>query len=321
MMTTTLLRAPGLPPRVAPREREYGSQFGPSGAQTRVNASTFQLFKSCPRKYYLGVLAGFAKDPSDPALRFGTLMHEAKALYELNRSRGASHDLALQGAFRWLLRETWDDRLGKPSFTTDPVRNRATLLRTFVWYVDQYGRDQSDPCETVVLPSGQPAVELRFEFDSGACGPDGPVTFVGTIDRLVRFNGETYVSDVKTSTSYRWLNAANYSPDGQFSLYPLAAYVCFDVPVRGVMLDGIELTTNGAKFHREVVPRTLASLEEWLADQRVWLQRLSEAFASGEWPQNDAACGMYGGCGFRPTCAADPADRQTKLALTKPEEA
>ena len=308
-----------LPIRVPPRSGFYGSQFGSSGAQTRVNASTFQLYKACDAKYYLSVLAGWAKSESDPHLRFGSLLHAAKALYETNRARGADHDLALQGAFRWLLRETWNFTLNKPSFTEDPVKNRDTLLRTFVWYADHYGRD-GDPCETLLLPSGSPAVEVRFEFDSGVVNPYGEqMTFVGTIDRLVRFNGKSYVSDIKTSTSARWLSAWNYSPDGQFSLYPLAAWVCFDVPVEGVMLDGIELTTNGAKMHREIVPRSHAVLEEWLRDNRVHLRRLGESFARDEWPQNDAACGLYGGCGFRAFCSADPSTRDAIIALRAPQ--
>lgn len=305
-----------LPPRLPPAEHHYGEQFDPTGTQVRVNMSTFQYYKACPRKYYLAVLAGRRKDPSDPNLRFGTLIHEAKALYETNRARGASHDLALHGAFRWLLRETWDTRLGKPGFVGDPVKNRGTLLRTFVWYVDHYSREMPDPCETIILPSGRAAVELPFEFDSGIRATSGAVfTFIGTLDRLVRFNGKTYVSDLKTSTSYRWLGAGNYSPDGQFSLYPLAAWVCFDVPVEGVVLDGIELTTNGAKFHREVVPRNLDLLEEWLDDQRVWLRRFDESFQRNEWPQNDAACGLYGGCPFRKTCSAGPAERAALESL------
>src|SRR5271166_2430255 len=152
---------------LAPRQTFYGDQFS-EGVQVRVNSSTFQVYKTCPAKYNLAVLESLGKGEDDPDLRFGTLIHEAGAIYDINRARGASHELALQGGFRFLLRETWNNELGKPSFLEDPLKNRNTLLRTFVWYVDHYnGEGRSDPCETIILPSGKPAVELRFEFDSG----------------------------------------------------------------------------------------------------------------------------------------------------------
>jgi hypothetical protein len=299
-------------PRV-PKQSFYGDQFSPlTGAQTRVNASTFQVFKACPRKYLYEVLLANAKGPDNPDLRFGGLIHAAKAIFETNKARGADHDLALQGAFRFLLNETWDHARAKPGFAEDPLKNRATLLRTFVWYCDQY---RDDACETVTLPSGRPAVEVQFEFDSGVTGLGGEqITFVGTIDRIVRFNGATYVSDTKTSSNAKYLTARNYTPDGQFSLYVAAASVCFGIEAEGILLDGIEVGPNATSFRREFVPRPRAVVEEWLDDARAHLRRLTDAFGRNEWPQNDAACGMYGGCRFRPVCGVAPAERSDVMA-------
>ena len=301
-----------LAPRV-PRASFYGDQFSPStGAQTRVNASTFQVFKQCPRKYLYGVLLAQGKGEDNPDLRFGTLVHAAKAVFEHNRARGMSHDEALQGAFRYLLHETWNHALAKPGFADDPLKNRTTLLRTFVWYVDQY---RDDACETARLPSGKPAVEIGFEFDSGCVGLGGEqITFVGTLDRIVRFNGATFVADTKTSASARFLTAQNYTPDGQFSLYVAAASVCFGIEADGILLDGIAVGPNSTEFRREIVPRPRGVIEEWLRDQRVWLRGLTEAFAANSWPQNDAACGLYGGCRFRGVCGATPELRADTLA-------
>ena len=297
-----------------PKASFYGNQFGANGEQTRVNASTFQTSKACLRKYLYEVLLARRKPETDPHLRFGTLIHAAKALFELNKSRGASHDLALQGAFRFLLRETWDEVRAKPGFTEDPLKNRSTLLRTFVWYADQY---RDDTFETVMLPSGAPAIEVQFEFDSGVRSASGePVTFVGTIDKIGKFNGVTYVGETKTSSSARFLTAQNYTPDGQFSLYTCAALVCFGIESDGVVLDGIEIGTNATAFRRVIVPRPREVLEEWLRDARVHLRRLSEAFGRNEWPQNDAACGLYGGCRFRGVCGANPAERAGLLGLS-----
>ena len=297
-------------PRV-PKQSFYGDQFDAEGTQTRVNASTFQVFKACPRKYLYEVLLARGKPSDDPNLRFGSLIHAAKALYETNKARGADHNLALQGAFRFLLHETWDFARAKPGFTEDPLKNRSTLLRTFVWYIDQY---REDSAETVILPSGKPAVEIQFEFDAGVLTKSGEqITFVGTLDRIVRFNGTLYVADTKTSSNAKYLTARNYTPDGQFSLYVTAASVCFGFETDGILLDGIEVGPNATSFRREFVPRPREVIEEWLDDARVHLRRLGEAFQRNEWPQNDSACGMYGGCRFRGVCGAKPNEREELL--------
>ena len=109
--------------------------------------------------------------------------------------------------------------------------------------------------------------------------------------------------DTKTSSSARWLTAENYSPDGQFSLYCVAGRVCFGVETNGIILDGMEVGPNGSKFRREIVPRSEEVLAEWLQDQRVHLGRFMESFREDSWPQNDAVCGLYGGCGFRRKCS------------------
>lgn len=301
-----------------PKQSFYGDQFSArTGAQTRVNASTFQVYKACPRKYYYSVLLSHGKSESDPDLRFGGLLHEARAIYKINRSAGMEHDLALQGGFRFLLHATWDFALAKPSFVTDALKNRATLLRSYVWYCDQY---RDDACETVILPSGRPAVEMQFEFDSGVTGlQDEQITFVGKIDELVRFNSKIYVSDTKTTSSARFVTARNYTPDGQFSLYVAAATVCFGFEPDGVILDGVIVGPNATEFHREIVPRPPDVIEEWLRDARVHLHRLTLSFADNEWPQNDAACGLYGGCRFRGVCGASPRERDALIGqMTAP---
>ena len=142
----TLSLAP-LPPRTAPPKGSfYGDQFSPlTGAQTRVNASTFQIAKACLRRYYYTVLLSHGKSAEDPDLRFGGLLHAAKEVFETNLAAGLRHDEALQGGFRFLLHETWDHALAKPGFAEDPLKNRATLLRTFGWSCDQY---RDDPIET-----------------------------------------------------------------------------------------------------------------------------------------------------------------------------
>lgn len=292
----------------------YGPQFSQASPnlQVRVNATSLTAYKTCPQKYALEILGPFGKPESDPNLAFGTLFHAAVAIYHRNVASGAGHTLALQGAFRYALHTTWNPSLRKPTLISDPVKNRAGLLRSLVWYLDKY---EGSSYETLILPSGAPAIELQFEFDSSVRSLEGQeVSYVGTLDRIVRHvgTGKVYGLDVKTSTSSRWLTPENFSPGTQFSLYCLALRTCFGVEAEGFILDGVEVGPVGTKFNRIVVPKPPAALDEWYEEQRWWLGAMARSAAEGRWPQNDTACGLYGGCRHRARCAASPQEREMR---------
>ena len=66
--------------------------------------------------------------------------------------------------------------------------NRLTLLRSVVWYLDQF---EHDSLETVILQDGKPAVELSFRFLTNYQAPTGePFLLCGHFDRVALFNDE-----------------------------------------------------------------------------------------------------------------------------------
>ena len=130
----------------------------------------------------------------------------------------------------------------------------------------------------------------------------------------MRLNGATYIKDIKTTKSglgTRYFD--RYSPDNQFSLYVLAGQICFDVEVKGIIADAIQVGTNFSRFERALVPRSKEVLEEWLVDARWWLRAMERCAQDDYWPQNDKSCGLYGGCEFREVCSMRPASRETWL--------
>ena len=78
------------------------------------------------------------------------------------------------------------------------IRTRYYLVRALVWYLEHY---KNDPCETVILPSGKPAVELSFRVPLPIEVGGVSLLLCGHIDRAVRFNDYLYVSDYKTTKS------------------------------------------------------------------------------------------------------------------------
>ena len=301
--------------------QSYGPQFHSTirGLQLRVNSSSLGPAKQCPRKYYYSIVLGLTSGRTSVHLTFGTLVHTGIAGYETLRAQGIAHEVALRETLKWAAKATWNPRLRRPWDSGHEAKNRASLLRTLVWYCDKWGEETST--KTLRLADGSPAVELQFEFDSGytsrLCGE--PVRFVGKLDRLVEFNGKSYVLDSKT-TGYALDShfVASFTPDNQFSLYSVAGRIALGRPIEGLILDAILVGTGYTKFLRDIVPRDDQTLEEWLRTSHYWLARIEDWAEQGEWPMNDTACGMYGGCEFRGICSASPRMREQLLRTLQP---
>ena len=104
-----------------------------------------------------------------------------------------------------------------------------------------------------------------------------------------------------------------YSPDNQVSLYMFSGQVVLDLPMKGFIIDGIQVGATFARFQRGTVTRTKAQLNEWFKDLQFWL-RQAEMFAEQEYyPMNEKSCSNYGGCPYRQVCGASPEARPQLL--------
>jgi hypothetical protein len=283
------------------------------GLQVAVDSTSLGTFKECPRKYYYSIIWGYQPVHQSVHLTFGLLLHKGREIYYSARSKSASHDDALDEALEWGLKVTWNSSLKRPWISNSSEKNRHTFLRSLIWYLDKYG--ENDPLETVILKDGSPAVELKFEFDSGFMSQGGErVRFCGWLDRLVKVNSEIYVSDLKTSKHQLDGNFfKKFSPDNQFSMYSSAGQIVFEQPTRGLILDGLQVIVTDTRFQRGMVDRSPQYLEEWLDGQHFWLSQMESCAQQQKWPQNDKSCGNYLGCEFREVCSKSPASRQTWL--------
>jgi len=269
--------------------------------------------KTCPRKYELGIIHGWTSRRTSVHLLFGEYYHKALEHYDHARFSGLGHDDALDKAVEYVLTVTWNSKLKRPWTSDDPNKNRFTLLRTVVWYLEQFG--VHDSLHTVALANGKPAVELSFRFDSGYKTGEGETLVIcGHMDRIVQFNDDIYIADRKTSKntiSPEFFD--KFSPDNQMSTYDLAGKVVYNLPINGIIIDAAQIAVTFSRFYRGFVPRSEAQREEWLADWQMWA-KMAEFYArSGRWPMNDKACDMYGGCVFRGICGKAPSVRDDWL--------
>jgi hypothetical protein len=291
--------------------------------QIYLDSTSLGAFKQCPRYYYYYIVCGYTKIGVQINLDFGSAAHKVGENYQRLKMSGVPHDTALEATVVKALAGTWDYKANAPAFD-DPQKNRVSLVRFAVEYLDHYERDAS--ITTVQLANGKPAVELTFAFDSRIKSSQGePIILVGHLDRLGQFNDTIYIVDLKTT--YEALGsryAERFTPDNQFTLYTLAGRVALGVPAAGVLLDAAQIGTNFVRFQRYLVYRPQPVLDEWLRGLPYWTS-LMEACATAAatraptpedaYPQNDKACSLYGGCQYRGVCGRSPLARKRVLDI------
>lgn len=202
-------------------------------------------------------------------------------------------------------------------------------MRSIEAYIAHHEKEQ---LETVLCADGTPAVELHFTTKlpfEWAYRDD--VLYCGYIDRVVRFQGVPYILDHKTtgqsistekgSASY----FGAFTPDAQMTGYSWAAKEVWDFPVRGVIVDAMQVAKTKTEFARGIVNRTANQINEW-AEGAVWhielatncaVESMEEAKPSDQakhFPMNPKAChSRYGACTFAGICGRDPNVREAFL--------
>lgn len=267
------------------------------------------LLKECPRKYEYTVIYGYGIGDDNPHLVFGSVYHAALERYDHARAEGLDHDPACLAAVDYALRATWNFKLNRAWLSNEPTKTRFTLIRAVVWYLEQF---RTDPLQTVILANGKPAVELSFQFESGLFTSTGEqFVLAGHIDRVADLGSSSFIIDKKT-TKHELDDDyfSQYSPDNQFSLYPIAGRVAFQVPVKGIIVDAVQIGVTFSRYERREIYRDDAQLDDWMRDLKLWLT-MAEIYArTGRWPMNDRACFR---CHFRPICGRSPAVREMWL--------
>lgn len=270
------------------------SAFHPgTNRQWAWDSTSLGTFKECPRKYYYTIIEQWVPRKAAIPLQFGIFMHTALEKYDHARAEGQAHEDATRSAIQWLLEATWID--GKPWDSGDDYRTRDILIRSIVWYLEEY---KDDYAQTVVLANGKPAVELSFKFEL-----NDEIVLCGHLDRVVEWQGSKWVMDRKTSKNAMGeYYFKQYSPDTQMSLYSVAAKVIFDVPVSGVIIDGIENKLEFTRFTRGFAHRSPTEIAEWLEDVPHWINMAHQMADADYFPMNDKSCHKYNGCPFRDVC-------------------
>lgn len=269
-------------------------------AQVAWDSTSLRAYKTCPRYYQYSILEGWRPKNESPHLKFGIMLHAALEYLDHCKVRGLQDDDVI-GA----LRHIWE-----PWQSDHDKKNMESLVRSIVWYFDQY---RYDNFTQVVLADGTPAVELSFQFSIGNIG-EYEILYCGHIDRMVEFLDKKYFLDRK-STAYALDQKyfASFSPDVQMSGYTFASRVAFQIDAVGGIIDAAQVGVGFTRFARQPLHRTNEQLEEWLVSTRI---AIAQAIANAEanfFPMNETSCDKYGGCAFRDVCKRSPSVRKNFL--------
>lgn len=307
--------------------------FDGTGFQFAWDSTSLGSFVTCPRKYYYSVLQGWTSELRSVHLIFGG--HYATALEHYHKFRAAdvSHNDALRLVLHEALIATWDYDIvpegtpganarakdhgtfewfmpgtGKPADWLHNSKTRDTLIRSIVWYLEEF---QDDPMKTVILSDGRAAVEYSFSIDLS-----NEYVYCGHIDRLVTYGdgNDIYVQDQKTTGSQitpRFFEG--YSPDYQMTGYTWAGQIIFNMPVKGVVIDAAYIAVGFTAFGRQPITRSDRQLEEFRTEVLHYIGLAKQCHETGYYPMNRTSCGNYGGCEFKKICSAVPGVRDNLL--------
>lgn len=284
------------------------NEFDADGLQYIWSGSSLKLAEECLYKYYLTKIEGWVSKKPSVHLLWGGWYAEAIERYHRLVWEGATHDEALRQTVKAALVATWvsdaslgDDgsETGTPWQSTDNVKTRSNLIRTIVWYLDEFKDDVLKP---ITLSDGTPAVEYVFTVEL-----TDKILFRGRWDRVVEYSGGLYVQDqksTKSSITPWWFE--DFNLDDQMDGYVFAGKIVLKTPVQGVIIDGAQVAVGFSRFMRGFTVRSQAQLEEWYHDALWWIDLAREATRKKRFPMNKTSCGKYGGCVFREICSKSP---------------
>lgn len=289
-----------------------------TNVQFAWSAHSLTIAMECPRKYYLSVIEGWKARDTSMHLIFGGVVSSALELYnQLRWGQGVSHeDAMLEAVGRALQHTTSYNEDGEPVFweTGNSQKNRETVIRAIVWYLDKY---KDDPAKVLIL-DGVPAVEVPFSFEIDqkvyGGGETRQVVLNGYFDKLVHFMESNFVMDQKTTGStlgpYYF---DRYKLDNQVSLYTFASQIITERPFAGVMIDAMQTAVGFTAFDRGLIMRSTEQLNEWMETAQSYIRLMNEYASEDHWPMNLTSCNNFGKCQFIDVCSKAQAVRGNYL--------
>lgn len=280
-----------------------------NGVQIAWDATSLDLAQVCARKYYYANVLGIKPKQQSVHLIFGGIYATCLEEFYKLRAKGMTIDEALEEVVLLALTESWDRERGVAVLFEDSNKTRVSLIRTIVWYIDQFAEESEHGIKTYHLQSGEPAVELSFRLEFAT-----DILYCGHLDRVVEYGTDLYVMDQKTTkTTVGTYYFRGFDLSNQMSGYSFAGKAVMSSPVRGVIIDAAQILVNGTRFERGITTRSADQLEEWYTDTVHFIEQFQHQSEQAFFPMNLNSCGNYGGCPYRSLCSVSPKLRKNYI--------
>jgi len=313
---TTLINTVPVPPEPLKIDSHFRD-----GVQFAWDSTSLKWAQTCQQYYKYKMIDCWEAPTKSPHLLFGGWYATALEHFYKHRALGMEYEEAVESVVMEAMISTWEykhdtdgapildeagNHVGEGWKSFDTNKTRENLIRTIIWYLEFF---KGESLDTVILANGKPAVEHSFTL-----AVDNGIILSGHLDRLVDYSGDYYIMDQKTTGSTitpRFFEG--FDPDTQMSLYSFAGKAIFDIPIKGVIIDGAQIAVGFSRFERGYSFRTEDQLNEWYEDVLSDIERTQENTRNNHFPKNPAACGNYGGCEFRSICSKSPGVRNIFL--------
>jgi len=263
--------------------------------------------KQCLRKYYYQIVLG--RVPKEDAIYFawGSAYHvfreyleksygigdELPAKYDDNKAMQAFTVAVNKGLNYW--KEKGRDQTTEDKFSW---MTSARLLMSFKKAFEHWKVEKIQN-KIVVIASEQP-----FNIQL----PDGSYRS-GTADQIVRWNGQIWGRDFKTTSKDTAFYNRQLSPNEQFTGYTYAeGKLAGGVDCQGQIIEllynakGTKSGEKGPDIVALIASRTKWQLEEWLEDTAFYVDIIRQAREKDRYPMSEVGCSF---CPYHQVCASN----------------
>lgn len=246
--------------------------------------TSLDIFLTCRKKFYWRIVRGLTPERKAPALSFGSGIHDALDLYYTD----GNMEMAIK-KFEETHKDTEDETL----------RTVAIGKKVLEWYAKVY---PTEPFEVFGKP------EIGFTF------PIGDIMWGGRIDLPIRWSGDLWVMEHKTTSRLSSYFFHQFELNMQVSSYILALEAFTGEKVQGCMINAIEpwkeLKRPTAKskkpedhFARSPIPRLPHQKEQFKETVQQVVRDIKICSDKDEWYPNEHSCIWYNRkCPFHQLC-------------------
>jgi hypothetical protein len=288
-----------------------------------LDSHLIKTYRACEQKFYWFEELHIIGKGKAPAPGFGIAMHSGIENYRRAKMDGKGFTEAV--AFgKDALTASYNRSMPEESrqeVMQDDKRSLPNAHRIYEGYCRHY-----EPFMYKFL-----YIEIPFALYIGQIQGDVPggvkdVIYVGIVDAILEYRGRLYVNDLKTTgwvLNENWLEG--FRMDQGLVGYTIAAKELLGVETQYALVHGIwvqkEPKTDKAKkldeyYKSKEIHWEDDQLREWHKNTLRTASRIEHSRATDDWQMDFGQnCGAFGGCSYRPLCAATPGFRKRMVEM------